>query len=137
MKKFAGIIIALATLVLCFTLCACGNKYATHYSATAVVSNNTPNSASVSFDSFSGVYVMKFANKGGEAYITYEASLVQGNIKVYYDFNDEKLDLFEIGAGGQVESETEAFTGNKTVYVIIESDGKCGAGSFSFELKKS
>ena len=137
MKKIAGIIIAMATLVLCFTLCACGNKYATRYSATAMVSTNTSNTASVSFDSFSGTYVMKFDNKGGEAYITYEAALGQGNIKVYYDFNDEKLDLFEIATDGHVEGKTEVFTGNKTVYVIIESDGECNEGSFSFALKKS
>lgn len=81
---------------------------------------------------------MKLDNKGsGEAFITYEATLGKGKINVYYDFNDEKLNLFAIETDGVVEGETETFTGNKTIYVIIESEGKCNEGSFSFALKKS
>ena len=80
---------------------------------------------------------MKLNNQGAdEVFITYEASLGEGNIKVYYDFNDEKLNLFEIETNGSVQGKTETFTGNKTIYVIIESDGKCSEGSFSFALKK-
>ena len=136
MKKIAGVIIAVATLVLCFALCACGNRYVSHYSATSMVMTNTSTTASVSFDGFSGTYVIKFYNNGAdEVYISYEATLGEGNIKVYYDFNDEKLDLFEIQTNGSVNSKTETFTGNKTIYIIIESDGKCNAGSFSFALE--
>lgn len=138
MKKFVGVIIATLALVLCFSLSACGIKYASHYNSTLMTTTSTSSEASVSFDTFSGTYVMKFKNTGDEkAVITYNASLKEGNIKVYYDYNDEKLDLFEIGASGSVEGQTEAFTGNKTVYVIIESDGKCSEGSFAFALEKS
>ncbi|MDE6598418.1 MAG: hypothetical protein K2K60_07245 [Clostridia bacterium] len=137
MKKIAGFIIAVATLVLCFTLCACGKGYSSNYSASRMTSKNDSNGASVSFDSFKGTYVIKMDNKGaGETLIAYEATLQEGNIKVYYDFNDEKLSLFEIGANGNVEGKTEAFTGNKTIYIIIESDDKCKEGSFSFVLEK-
>ncbi|MDE7162681.1 MAG: hypothetical protein K2O44_01205 [Clostridia bacterium] len=137
MKKFVSAIIAVATLVLCFTLCACATKYVSHYSSSTMTTTETSDKASISFGSFSGTYVMKLQNNGAdEAVITYEATLGEGKIKVYYDYNDEKLDLFEIGANGSVDSKTEAFTGNKTVYVIIESDGKCKDGSFSFTLKK-
>lgn len=138
MKKIASVIIAVVTLVLCFTLSACGNKYVSHYSATLMVRTNTSNKASVSFDSFSGTYVMQLKNNSAdEVFITYEATLGEGNIKVYYDFNDEKLSLFEIEANGSVDRKTETFTGNKTIYIIIESDGKCNEGSFSFVLEKS
>ncbi len=138
MKKFAGFIFAVATLVLCFTLTACKSKYVSHYSATTMVSSNTSNSASVSFGSFKGTYVMKFNDSGaGEVLISYEATLGEGNIKVYYDFNDEKLNLFEIATDGNVEGKTETFTRNKTIYIIIEADGKCKEGSFSFVLEKS
>lgn len=138
MKKIARIIIATAMLVLCFTLSACGNGYASNYSGTAIVTTKTSDKASLSFGSFSGTCVMQLKNNGGgEALIAYEATLEEGNIKVYYDFNGEKLDLFEIVTGGSVEAETEAFTSNKTIYIIIESDGKCSEGSFSFTLKKS
>ena len=137
MKKFAGVIIAVATLILCFALCACGSRYASHYSSSSMKEKNTPTNASVSFGSFNGTYVIRLNNKGAdEVFITYEATLGEGNIKVYYDFNDEKLDLFEIEADGSVEGKTKAFTGNKTIYVIIESDGKCKDGSFSIALEK-
>ena len=55
----------------------------------------------------------------------------------YYDFNDEKLNLFEIETNGSVDGKTETFTENKTIYIIIESDDKCTDGSFSFVLEKS
>ncbi len=138
MKKFAKAIIAVVTLALCFTLSACGNKYTSQYSATLMVSTNTSNKASVSFDSFSGTYVMKLENNDAdEVFITYKATLVEGNIKVYYDFNGEKQNLFEIETNGSVDRKTENFTGNKTIYIIIESDGKCNEGSFLFVLEKS
>ena len=139
MKKIVRVVtIVIAILVLCFTLSACGNKYTSNYSAKKMTESNTSNKASISFDTFSGRYVVKLQNTGNdEAVITYNATLEAGNIKVYYDFNDEKLDLFEIETDGTVEGKTEAFTGNKTVYVIIEADGKCGAGSFSFVLEKA
>ena len=138
MKKIAGVIIATMALVLCFALSACGNGYASNYSGTAIVTTKTSNKASISFGSFSGTCAMQLKNQGtDEVYITYEASLEEGNINVYYDFNGEKLSLFEIGTDGSVEGKTEAFTGNRTIYVIIESDGKCNEGSFSFALKKA
>ena len=138
MKKIAGVIIAVATLILCFTLCACGTRYVSNYSSATMTTISTQTEASVSFDSFSGTYVMKLYNNGSdEVSITYNATLKEGNIKVYYDFNDEKLNLFDIGTDGSIEGKTEAFKGNKTIYVIIESDGKCKEGSFSFALKKS
>ena len=137
MKKFANAIIATMMLILCFALSACGNKYVSHYNAMLMVSKNTPTEASVTFDTFNGTYVIKLKNTGDDkASITYNATLEEGNIKVYYDYNDEKLDLFEIGNDGSVEGKTETFTGNKTIYVIIESDGKCSDGSFSFTLEK-
>ena len=138
MKKFTSVIIAVVTLVLCFTLSACENKYISRYSAMLMVRTNTSHKASVSFDSFSGTYVIKLKNNGAdEVFIAYEGTLGEGNINVYYDFNDEKLNLFDIETDGSVDEKTETFTGNKTIYIIIESDGKCSEGSFSFVLEKS
>ena len=139
MKKFARtIIVSVTALVLCFTLSACMTKYVSKYNAMLMISSNTSDNASLSFDSFSGTYVFRFRNNGNdEVYITYEATLVEGNIKVYYDFNDKKLDLFGIESDCYAKGKTETFTGNKTIYVIIESDGKCNSGSFSFALEKA
>ena len=103
-----------------------------------MVKENTSSKASVSFDSFSGTLVMKLKNKSAdEVFIDYEGTLGEGSIKVYYDFNDEKLNLFDIETDGSVDGKTETFTSNKTIYIIIESDGKCSDGSFSFVLEKS
>lgn len=138
MKKLTRAIISTMLLILCFTLTACDNKYSSHYSASTMASKNTSSEASVSFGSFSGVYVIKLKSSGNDqVFITYNATLKKGNIKVYYDYDDEKLDLFTIGADGSVSERTEAFTTNQTIYIIIESDGKCNEGSFSFALKKS
>ena len=138
MKKIASVIIAVVTFVLFFTLSACGNKYVSHYSAALMVRTNTSDKASVSFDSFSGTYVMHLKNNSAdEVFISYEATLREGNIKVSYDFNDEKLNLFEIETNGSTDGKTETFTGDKTIYIIIESDGKCNDGSFSFVLEKA
>ncbi|MBD5131993.1 MAG: hypothetical protein HDT28_05310 [Clostridiales bacterium] len=138
MKKFTKVIIAVMTAVLCFSLSACGNKYSSNYSSKKMIEKSNSTESSVSFDGFSGTYVMKLKSNGeDEVYITYTATLAEGKINVYYDYNDEKLDLFEIETNGSVNSKTEAFTGNKTIYVIIESDGKCGEGSFLFTLEKA
>lgn len=138
MKKFAGVIIAVATLVLCIMLSACGNRYSSHFNSSVMISKNNATDASVSFDGFSGTYVIKFDSKGtDEVFISYDAKLGDGNIKVYYDFNEEKLDLFEIGTNGSEKGKTEAFTTDKTIYIVIESDGKCKDGSFSFVLEKA
>ena len=138
MKKIASVIIAVVTFVLFFTLSACGNKYVSHYSAALMVRTNTSDKASVSFDSFSGTYVMHLKNNSAdEVFISYEATLREGNIKVSYDFNDEKLNLFEIETNGSTDGKSETFTGDKTIYIIIESDGKCNDGSFSFVLEKA
>ena len=138
MKKIVSVIMAMVTLALCFALCACGDKYSSNYSATVMAMTNTSNTATVSFSSFSGTYVMKLDNNGtDEVRISYKATLGKGSVKVYYDFNDEKTELFEIETGGNVNTKTEAFTGNKTIYIIIESSGKSNEGSFSFVLEKA
>ena len=138
MKKIAIVIIVTVMLILCFSLSACVTKYVSNYSASRMTETKTLTKAYVSFSNFGGVYVIKFQNTGNdEMCITYNATLQEGNIKVYYDFNDEKLDLFEIGANGSAEGKTEAFTGGKIIYIVIESDVKNNAGSFSFALEKS
>ncbi len=135
MKKIKNAIVAIAMLVLCFTLSTCEFKY---YSATMMTTINEPNKALISFSSFKGTYVMQLKNKSkDEAWINYEATLEEGNIKVYYNFNDEKLDLFEIKSDGFVEGKSDTFISNKTIHIIIESDGKSKEGSLSFVLEKS
>lgn len=138
MKKVVSVIAVAVMIVLCFTLSACGNKYSSKYSATLLVQTNLSTEGSVSFGSFKGTNVIKFKKRGSEeVYITYVASLGEGKINVYYDYNDEKLNLFDISTNGNLEGRTETFSGDKTVYIIIESDGKCEDGRFEFALVKA
>ena len=137
MKKLASVMMAVVTLVWCFSLSACGNEYVSHYSAVRMVRTNTSDKASVSFGSFSGTCVMQFKTNGAdEVFLTYEGTLGEGNVNVYYDYNGEKIHLFELETNGSVAEKTETFTGNRIIYVIIESDGKCSDGNFSFALNK-
>ena len=148
MKKIAGAIIAVAMSVLCFTLSACNERYISWYYATGLGATQTSDTASVWFTSFSGYddshegdYVIKFNGNGEPVYITYQAQLGEGRIKVYYDYNGEMLDLFQIQGdgyyGGYLEGSSEVFTANETIYIIIESPRyfTCFEGSFWFGLE--
>lgn len=81
---------------------------------------------------------MKLRNEGDdEAFIAYNIALKEGKIQVYYDYNGEKLHLFEIENGDSTTGKLKAPTSDKTIYIILESDGTCHEGSFSFVLEKS
>ena len=138
MKKFVKVFIATIMLAFCFTLSACGDKYTSSYSATLMVKTNAANEASVSFDTFNGTYIMKLNNKSGDkAFITYSITLKEGKISVYYDYDGKKLHLFEIENDDFTTGKLNLPTSSKTIYIILESDGKCNEGSFSFVLEKA
>ncbi|MGN1104363.1 MAG: hypothetical protein ACI4QI_05745 [Candidatus Coproplasma sp.] len=123
---------------MCFTVSACGNKYTSNYSATLMVKTNTANEACVSFDTFSGTYVMKFNNKSNsEAIITYNITLKEGKFQVYYDYDGNKLHLFEIENNFSTTGNLKVPASNNTIYIIIESEGKCTGGNCSFILVRT
>ncbi len=63
----------------------------------------------------------------------YTGTLETGSVTVYYDRGDAKEVLFTAKAGEEIDACTEPFSA-KTVYVILETDGKCKNGSFTFEI---
>ncbi len=137
MIKVKEIFILMITLLLCLTLSACKCDI-TAYTATMMVTTNTSNKATLSFGSFKGTYRMHLQSNGDDqVYISYEATLKQGNIKVYCDYNGKKLNLFEIGYNDTKKGRTEVFKGKKTIHITIESDGKCKDGKFSFILERA
>ncbi len=124
MIKVKGIFILIVTLILCLTLSAFKCDI-TAYTATMMVTTNTSNKATLSFCSFKGSYRMHLQSNGdNQVYISYEATLEQGNIKVYYDYNGKKLNLFEIWSNDTKKGRTEVFKGKKTIHITIDSDGK-------------
>ena len=133
MKKMTKIILILTMVLTSIGLTGCG-KYISSWSATAYVHTNTSTYGYMNFWTFSGteVHTMKCKNESGTLY--YSATLEKGNAVIYVDYDGDKKELFKISDGGEVNSSLD-ITGKGTVYVIVETDGKCENGEFEFEIK--
>ena len=131
MRKYIALV--LSALLLCITLSGC--KYVSSYSATILVHSNTSDSGFIRFDSFTGTYVFKFkCTDESSGTLSYNAKLNTGNLKVYYDNGDEKRELFTLKSNETLTSSINSLK-EGTVYVIIETDGKCQDGDISFSLE--
>ena len=137
MKKRSKKLTALAVLALIlFALCLSGcSKYKSKYKAVGFVHSNTSGSAFMTFYEFDGTMVFKLQNrKGMEGQVEYSAKLETGNAAVYYDLGGTKTELFSIREGEEVSS-TLGLKGSGTVYMIVQTDGKCQNGEFRFDIK--
>ena len=130
MKKVATLLLSLL-LLLSFTGCG---QYTSSYKAVGFVHSERSDSASMSFYSFDGRMVFKLKNTHHGS-LNCSASLETGNAAVYSVCSGEKTALFSI-SGGEELGPYSFDVENGVVYVIVETDGKCGNGSFRFELKK-
>ena len=128
MKKLLPVLVLIILAMACFVGCS---RYTSRYSAVLLVSTGTSKAGSINFTSFSGTKVFKLKSSGQ---LNYSAELGTGNAIVYYDCNGTKTQLFSIGAGQKVGPSSIAVTPG-TVYVIVETDGKCQEGKFSFDVK--
>ena len=93
--------------------------------------------ASMEFDTFNGMYNFKLRRDNMAEYtLDYEASLAEGEMSVYIGVDGEKELLF-IVKGGESYDETitlhNKYDNEKTIYIILESTGKCVDGDFEFE----
>ena len=130
MKKHL-IIISIIVLLFCLTGCV---KYSSSYSAIASVRTNTSDTASYSFSSFKGRMVFKLKCKADSiGQLSYSGKLDQGSLTVYIDHDDAKRELFSLNSGDSISSSLSGIS-KGTVYIIIETDGKCEDGSFRFDL---
>ena len=125
--------LALSVMML-FIICltACG-KYTSSYKAVGFVHSNTSGSAFMSFYSFEGRMVFKL-KCGSEQTIAAEAKLESGTAVVYYDADGTKEEWFSIRDGEENKASLGKLPGG-TVYIIVETDGACQNGDFSFEVK--
>ena len=131
MKRIIRIIaVTVIMIAACLGLTGCG-QYTSSYVASICVTT----SDSVSFSSLKGTMVFTAKCDGEEGRkIKYSAKLGTGSFTVYYDSDGTKNELFTINAGESVEaSGGELVKG--TVYIILETDGKCEDGKFSFEIE--
>lgn len=132
MKKRIPILIALtAILSLCLSGCA---KYTSHYSATAHVHSNEPDTAFMSFWQFEGNMVFQLKCREAGQSLAYTAKLGTGSATVYYDCGDGKTELCAVSAGDETQSVLEGLKPG-TVYVIVEADGHCENGDFHFDIQ--
>lgn len=88
----------------------------------------------MSFYSFDGRMVFKLKN-AHHGTLSCSASLETGSAAVYAVCGGEKTALFSISGGEKRDLCSEGL-GNGSVYVIVETDGKCENGNFRFDLEK-
>lgn len=133
MKKVCFALLIIFTLA---TLYGCSG-YVKNYSATILITSCHGDEASMEFGTFKGTYNFKLKREGAlEHTLDYEASLEEGEMKVYIGVDGEKELLCTI-KGGESYDETiildNKYDNEKTVYVILESTDKCVNGDFEFE----
>ena len=128
--------LALALVFLLLMLCSCGG-YVKSYAATILITSGHGDEASMKFDTFKGSYNFKLKRDGNpEHTLDIDASLAEGEINVYIGVGGEKELLLTV-MGGETYDETitlaEKYDTQKTIYIILESVGKCVDGDFEFE----
>ena len=125
--------LSLVAMLILICVCFNGCKYVSSYSATICIHSSSSDSGSIQFESLTGTYVFKMKPESTNT-LYYTAKLGSGSLKVYYDNDDEKKELFTLNSG-----EAKEFTltplKSGTLYVIIETNGKCENGDLSFSLK--
>jgi len=133
MKKVSFVLVLI--LVLCM-LCSC-RGYVKNYSATILITSCQGNEASMEFDTFKGTYNFKLKRDGTDEHtLDFESRLVEGEMNVYIGVDGEK-ELLRTVKSGESYDETitldEKYNNKKTIYIILETTGKCIDGDFEFE----
>ena len=128
--------IALVLTVMLAMRCSCSG-YVKSYFATLLITSCQGDEASMEFTTFSGTYHFKLKRDDvAEHMLDFEATLAEGEMNVYIGVGGEK-ELLRVVKGGEVDNETitldKKYDNEKTVYVILESAGKCKDGDFEFE----
>ena len=126
-RSAAALMLALAMLLCSF---GCGG-YKSKYKAVGFVHSNDTESANMSFYTFEGRMVFKF-HTTRESDIKYSAKLESGSATVYYDYSG-KQELFSVKGGEELDSRG-GYVDNGTIHIIVETDGECMNGEFSFSI---
>jgi len=133
MKKFC---FALALMLAIVTFCGCG-RYSGKYTAIMLITSSWGDEGSMEFAHFEGTYNFKLRrDNDAERTLDVDASLVEGQMNIYIGVNGEK-DLLLTVKGGESYDQTivldSKYSNERTIYVILESVGKCVNGDFEFE----
>ena len=127
--KRALTFILLSAIVLCLSGCS---KYNSSYKATILITTNTSKNASMKFSTFIGtkVYKLKCDN---DSVLDCSLQLKTGKMKVYYDNDQGKIELASMSNDSNISIKSDKLS-KGTIYLIIESDGKCEDGELSFKI---
>ena len=125
--------LTLAALCILISVCCTGCKYVSSYSATVCIHSSSSDSGSIQFDSLRGTYVFKM-QADSASQLSYTAKLGSGRLKVYYDLDDGKKELFSLNSGDTAEASLSPLKAG-TLYVIIETEGSCENSDLRFSLK--
>ncbi len=127
-KKILAILILLS-----LTLLGSCSGYVNSYKAVGMVTSSAKGRASLDFYSLEGTRVINArfsaADKGE---IAYRASLEMGEANIYYVSSGEKILLFNLKAGDEIEGRGGEITRGKQT-IIVETVEK-SRGSLSFEF---
>ncbi len=130
MKRFFTVLLAIILLLSAFGLSGC-STYRSSYSAIGLVRSNGLHSASMSFYELKGTMVFRVKSESETAQLRCSAALETGEATVYYDFGGQKKEILTIRGGEEFDSVGEDI-GPGTIFIIVETNGKCGNGSFRF-----
>ena len=133
MKKLCFALLLILTLGM---LLSCGG-YVKSYSATILITSCHGDEASMRFDTFKGTYNFKLKrDSDAEHTLDLKADLAEGEMNIYIGVDGEK-ELLRTVKGGESCEETivldNKYDNEKTIYIILESNGKCVDGDFEFE----
>ncbi len=127
---------ALAVILILVMLCGC-EGYVNSYSATILITSCQGDEASMEFDTFQGTYHFKLRRDGSaEHTLDLEARLAEGEMNVYIGVGGEKELLIAVKGGesyDEIIALDDRYDNEKTVYIILETTGKCVNGDFEFE----
>ena len=127
---------ALALIFTLLMLCGC-KGYVNSYAAIILITSDHGDEASMKFDSFKGSYNFKLKRDGNpEHTLELEASLGEGEMNVYIGTGSEKELLLTVKGGESYDEKItldEKYDNENTIYIILESAGKCADGDFEFE----
>ena len=133
MKKISFVLVVIFTLLM---LCSCSG-YVNGYAATILITSCAGDEAYMEFYTFKGTKSFKLRGDGvDDRTLDFEASLAEGEMNIYIGVDGEK-ELLRTVKGGESYDETitldDKYDYAKTIYVILESAGKCVDGDFEFE----
>ena len=133
MKKICFGLALILTLVM---LCSCG-RYVNSYSATFLITSCQGDSAHMEFDTFNGTYNFKLKRDNvAEHTLGFKASLAEGEMNVYIGVDGEKELLRTVKGGGSYDETItldDKYDNEKTIYIILETSGKCVDGDLEVE----